>query len=279
MSNSTSALSLIIAVYQRADLLERIFTSLLDQTLQDFEIVVADDGSGPEVATLVDSWRARLSQPIQHVWHEDAGFRKVVIVNQAVLRARAPYLVFIDGDCILHHRFLERHWARRKPRQALSGRRILMDAELTQRLTLDDIRSRRIERASFWWNHCSPNDRRNGFCLPWLFSLRNIGKTNYPILGSNFSLFREDFVKVGGYDERIIGRGLEDDNLWARLCNSGVIVRTVAQEAVQFHCHHEADPIPHSPEVIRRFRDCTDSFTQHGISPDEARRSSQAPSH
>jgi hypothetical protein len=153
-----------------------------------------------------------------------------------------------------------------------------MDEELTRRVTLEDIRTRRIERAAFWWNHCSPNDRRNGFCLPWLFFLRNIGKTNYPILGSNFSLFREDFVKVGGYDERIIGRGLEDDNLWARLCNSGVNVRTVAQEAVQFHCHHTADPIPHSPEVIRRFRECTETFTEYGISPDDLRQASDSPS-
>jgi len=270
MSTPAPRISLIIAVYQRPDLLERIFTSLLNQTFEDFEVVVADDGSGPDVAAVVEAWQDRLPYGIQHAWHEDDGFRKVVIVNQAVLRARAPYLVFIDGDCILHHRFLERHWVRRKKRRALSGRRIMMDATLTQQVTLEDIRSRRIERAAFWWNHCSPNDRRNGFCLPGLFWLRNVGRRRYSILGSNFSLYREDFIRVGGYDQRIIGRGLEDDNLCARLSNDGVAIRTVAQEAVQFHCYHTSDPIPHSAEVIRRFRDCTESFTEYGISRDLA---------
>jgi len=276
MSHSSASISLIIAVYKRPDLLERIFTSLLNQTFQDFEVIVADDGSGPEIAALVQEWRDKLPRGIQHAWHADDGFRKVVIVNQAVLRARAPYLVFIDGDCILHHRFLERHWVRRKLRQALSGRRIMMDATLTERVSLDDIRSRRIERALYWWNHCSPNDRRNGFCLPWLFWARNLGRRSYSILGSNFSLHRDDFVRVGGYDQRIIGRGLEDDNLCARLSNDGVAIRTVAQEAVQFHCYHTSDPIPHSAEVIRRFRDCAESFTEFGISSADLEPRSQA---
>ena len=170
MPDPTPELSLIIAVYQRADFLERVLTSLDNQTLRDFEIVLADDGSGPEIAAVVAASQQRFAYPIQHVWHEDDGFRKTTIVNQAVLRSRGSYLVFIDGDCILHHRFLERHWARRKTRQALSGRRILMDEALTEVVSLEDIRSRRIEQARYWWNHCSPNDRRNGFCVrcdPW----------------------------------------------------------------------------------------------------------------
>lgn len=268
--SASTSLSLIIAVYKRPDLLERIFTSLLNQTFQDFEVVIADDGSGPDIAALLQEWRSKLPFAMRHAWHEDEGFRKAVIVNRAVLLARAPYLIFIDGDCILHHRFLERHWVRRKKRQALSGRRIMMDETLTQRLTLEDIRTRVIERPRYWWNHCSPNDRRNGFYLPGLFLARNLGRHRYPILGSNFSLHRDDFVQVGGYDQRIIGRGLEDDNLCARLTNSGMAIKTVAQEAVQFHCYHTSDPIPHSAEVIRRFRDCSESFTEHGISPGEA---------
>ena len=265
------SLSLVIAVYKRPDLLERILTSLLRQTHQDFEVVIADDGSGDDIAETIDKWQGKLPHGIQHAWHEDNGFRKVMIVNKAVLLARAPYLVFIDGDCILHRRFLERHWRRRAHRRALSGRRIMMSEALTNQVTLEDIRSGAVERARYWWDHCSPNDRRNGFYLPWLFALRNLGRQHYPILGSNFSLFREDFIRVGGYDQRIIGRGLEDDNLCTRLRNSGVAIKTVAQEAVQFHCFHTSDPIPHSAEVIRRFRDCTESYTEHGISPSDDR--------
>nr|MCU0609913.1 glycosyltransferase [Chitinispirillaceae bacterium] len=81
---SVPALSLIIAVYNRPEALEMIFTALIRQTFSDFEAVVADDGSGPAVRAMIDSWQKRFRYPIVHVWHEDKGFRKTVIINRAV---------------------------------------------------------------------------------------------------------------------------------------------------------------------------------------------------
>ena len=150
------------------------------------------------------------AHPIQHVWHEDDGFRKTIIVNKAVTQAAAPYLVFIDGDCILHHRFLERHYKRRRPRQVLSGRRVMFDKALTERVSLDDVRSRRVERIAYWWKHAGKIDRWHGLYLPFLHGMRNTGRRDYQILGSNYSVHKEDFLAINGYDERIIGRGLED---------------------------------------------------------------------
>ena len=232
------AVSLVVAVYQKPEFLELILASLEDQTFADFEVVVADDGSGPEIAGVVQRWQGRFRFPILHVWHEDRGFRKTIIVNRAVAVSSGPYLVFIDGDCILHRRFLERHHRRRRPRQALSGRRIMLDGALTARLTLEDVRMRRIERPGFWWGHAKPHDRRNGFYLPPLFGWRGGFSHCYEILGSNFSLSRGDFLHVNGYDERIVGRGMEDVNLKTRLLNAGNAVRSLSQEALQYHCHH-----------------------------------------
>jgi glycosyltransferase involved in cell wall biosynthesis len=257
--------SLVIAVYQRDDFLTLVLTGLLDQTLRNFEVIVADDGSGPAIAEVIESFQGALAHPIVHAWHEDDGFRKTIIVNRAVTRARANFLVFIDGDCIPHHRFLERHYRRRRPRLAHSGRRVMFDRELTERLTTDDVRSRRIERPSFWWKHAGRIDRWNGFYLPAVHRVRNFRRTDYELVGSNFSLHREDFFRVNGYDERIIGRGLEDNNLRARLLNSGVAMGTITREALQYHMFHTADPIPHSREFIDKYRWSGETRTPHGI--------------
>ena len=262
----TPSLSLIIAVYQRADFLEWIFASLENQTLRDFEVVIADDGSGPEIAEVI----RKSGLPIKHAWHEDKGFRKTMIVNQAVTLTSAPYLVFIDGDCILHHRFLERHYLRRRPGQALSGRRVMLDADITSRLTTDDIRSRRIEKPGFWWKHAKPRDRRNGFYLPFLYGLRGAGTDRYTILGCNFSLFKDDFVRVNGYDERIIGRGMEDTNLRTRLLNAGVRFRSVSQEALEYHCDHGHPDFPHDDAAVERWRNTAETWTPFGIVKGEA---------
>ncbi|MDH3196705.1 MAG: glycosyltransferase [Candidatus Krumholzibacteria bacterium] len=259
-------LSLIIAVFERADVLDKVLTSLAGQSFRDFETIVADDGSGEDVAAVVERHREHLA--IRRVWHENRGFRKTVIVNRAVGEARADYLVFIDGDCILHHRFLERHFKRRRRAQVLSGRRVMLDRELTARLTVANVRTRRIERVAFWWRHAGKNDRRNGFYLPFAFAARNLFRRRYALVGCNFSVHRDDFYLVNGYDERIVGRGLEDNNLRARFLNSAIGVRAITHEALQYHCHHQADPIPHPREVVDAFANTRERRTPHGIVKD-----------
>jgi glycosyltransferase involved in cell wall biosynthesis len=268
MSGAAPDVSLVISVYQRDDFLTLVLTSLLNQTLQNFEVIVADDGSGPAIGQVIGQFQDAFSHPILHVRHDDDGFRKTIIVNSAVTRARADFLTFIDGDCVLHHRFLERHYRRRRPRLALAGRRVMLDRELTERLTPDDVRTRRIERPSFWWKHAGRIDRWNGFYLPVMHGARNLRRTDYELVGSNFSVHRDDFFHVNGYDERIIGRGLEDNNLRARFLNSGVAVGTITREALQYHLFHTADPMPHSREFIQTFRWSGERRTSHGIHKD-----------
>jgi glycosyltransferase involved in cell wall biosynthesis len=264
-STAPPAISLVIAVYERADVLALLFRALAGQSFQDFEVRIADDGSGPAVAAAIARGRERLGDRIAHVRHDDDGFRKTIIVNLAVAGARGELLVFLDGDCIPHHRFLERHWVRRRAGQVLSGRRLMMDASLTSRLTEADVASRRVESPSFWWDHVPAHDRRNGFYVPLAFGLRGRKWKPYEILGSNFSLPREVFLAVNGYDERIQGRGMEDVNLKARLVNAGYRLRSISQEALQYHCYHSNSGFPHGAAAVARWGGTTETRTAFGM--------------
>jgi glycosyltransferase involved in cell wall biosynthesis len=260
--------SLVIAVYERADALEMVLVSLLNQSFARFEIVVADDGSGPGIAEVIDRYTDQFAHPIRRIWHEDEGFRKTIIVNRAVTRTEGEYLVFVDGDCLLHHRFLERHVRRRRRGEVLSGRRVMFDRALTGKVTVEDVRKRRVERIGYWWRHAGKIDRWNGFYFPFLHGIRNIGQRQYQILGSNFSVHKTDFYQVNGYDERIVGRGLEDNNLCVRFINSGMIVRTITREALQYHLYHTADPMPHDGAFIEEYRSSGETRTPYGIVKD-----------
>lgn len=260
------AAAVIIAVYNHPDFLEKVFWSLKNQTEQNFEIIIADDGSGPEIPATIHRYRNEFSYPIQHVWHEDNGFRKTIIVNKAVLATHTPYCIFIDGDSILHHRFVEFHLKRKQRGKVLAGRRVMMTRELSERIAIDDIASQRFEQCSFWWGNCRKADIRYGFFIPGSFYIKNLKKRkSHDILGANFSVHKEDFLCINGYDERIIGRGLEDDNLSVRFSMAGIPVKTMAHEALQYHLWHSSDPIPHSSEFKERFRNNPESaWTWHG---------------
>jgi glycosyltransferase involved in cell wall biosynthesis len=259
------AVSAVIAVYNKADFLEKILVSLTNQTLKDFEIVIADDGSGPEIREIVRRYGDAFLFPIQHIWHEDEGFRKTIIANKAVLAAKAEYLVFIDGDSICHHRFIESHFKHRKMHVVLSGRRIMFDEELTRKLTLEDVRTRHIEKISFWANHCDRADLKHGFFAPVVYFFENFFKIKYSILGCNFSVHKSDYCGINGYDERIIGRGMEDSNLDARFKLKKIKIKTLTRLALQYHLFHHFDPVPHSPEAIQQFCFPKEFWTEHGI--------------
>ena len=106
-AQSHPQVSLIVAVYEHADFLEKIFISLQSQTFTDFEIIVADDGSGESIIKCIEKYAPSFKRSVKHVHHEHKGFRKTIIINKAVTQSEGEYLLFIDGDCILHHRFIE----------------------------------------------------------------------------------------------------------------------------------------------------------------------------
>ncbi len=257
--------SVIIAVYNKPDFLEKVLVSLAHQSFRQFEIVIADDGSGPEIQDLIERSGSEFIFPIRHVRHEHKGFRKTIIANRAAMEAEADYLIFIDGDSILHHRFVESHFRRKRDRTVLAGRRVRLDCEISQRLTLDDVRSLRFEKPSFWWRHCDSYDRKHGFFIPALFFLENLFRKQYSLLGCNFSLHKKDFCSVNGYNEQIVGRGMEDCNLNERLKLNQCKIKTLTRQAVQYHLFHEFDPVPHSPEAIKQYCWPDNYWTPFGI--------------
>jgi glycosyltransferase involved in cell wall biosynthesis len=264
---SLPAASVIIAVYNKPEFLEKIFVSLLNQTQKNFEIVIADDGSGPQIASCIKKYAPLFPYGIQHIRHEHCGFRKTIIANKAVIASRSNYLIFIDGDSLLHHRFVGEHLHAGKVGVVLSGRRVMLDKELSENLTLEDVRTGRIEHIAYWVRHCDKGSIKHGIFVPIVTMIEGFfrGNRNYDILGANFSLYRGDFYRINGYDERIIGRGLEDDNLANRFKVEGIHIRSMARRAIQYHLHHSFDPVPHSPEIIREMGMPAQSWSLYGI--------------
>src|SRR5690625_3672381 len=99
-------LSVIFSTYNSPEWLEKVLWGYQCQSFQDFEVLVADDGSTSETADLIHRLQQHVSFPLHHIWHEDRGFRKCDILNKAVAAAHTDYLVFSDGDCIPRADFL-----------------------------------------------------------------------------------------------------------------------------------------------------------------------------
>ena len=266
--------SIIIGFYNKIELLEKILEALRLQTMTDFEVVIADDGSKAEVVEAIGKLQAVSPFPITHVWHEDKGWRKNRILNKAVTAAQGEYLIFIDGDCIPEPHFVEEHYSERQKKMVLSGRRILMGPKGTTYLL-----SRPLSRRSFGFGllwallkdtfhgHKTRMEHMLHVRTPWLRKLLTRDYERF-ILGCNFSMFKEDLIAVNGFDERFLYPGYgEDIDLWYRLGRAGV--RTFSRRGllIEYHCYHQRFDTNYAPnqELLRRNNEEGVTRTPYGI--------------
>ena len=231
-------LSLIIAAYNQRDPLAKIFQGLARQTSRPDEILIADDGSADGTRELIETWRPTAGVPVQHHWQPDEGFRKTMILNKTVAAATGDYLVFLDGDCVPHRRFIADHRALAERGCWVQGRRCFVREAFVPEFI--------PSRTPVWLWALQGRIARphKGFRLPWPVILRDQGQRG--ILGCNMAYWRDDILAVNGFDETYTGRGMgADSDLGSRLYNLGRRRKFVYGRALVYHLDHGVMPRPH----------------------------------
>ena len=132
--------AVIVSTYNAPESLRLSLLGFAAQQRAEFEVIVADDGSGPETAQVLQD-PALAGLPIRHVWHEDRGFRLCTIRNRAIAVTEAKYLIFCDGDCIPRDDFVANHIQYRRRGCFVSGGRVHVNADVFRSLTNEEILS------------------------------------------------------------------------------------------------------------------------------------------
>jgi glycosyltransferase involved in cell wall biosynthesis len=220
----TELISVIVTTYNRDDALAAVLRSLARQSDCDFEVIVADDGSGPSTAALVESWNARIGNRIEQVWHEDKGFRAAEIRNRAILVARGAYCVFLDGDCIVRPDFIAAHRRLAEHGWLVSGNRVLLSPTLTERVLREDLTPEDWGLTRWLGKRLYGGVNRMAALLHLpLGPLRRLRKSAWEgVRSCNLAIWRADLDRVDGFDADYSGWGKEDSDIVVRLLRAGV---------------------------------------------------------
>jgi len=217
-------ISLVVSTYNRPDALGACLRSLRGQNDRNFEIVVADDGSGPQTREVIDRWVSRIGVPLRHVWQEDRGFRLAEIRNRAIAASAGSYLIFLDGDCIARPDFVAAHRRLGEPGYFVGGNRVLLSKVLTEAILAEDLEPEVWPLAS-WAVLCERgqvNRLMPLLTLP-LGPLRKRLATEWEgVRGGNFAFWRADLERVDGFETSFVGWGLEDSDIVIRMIRAGV---------------------------------------------------------
>ena len=235
------AASLIVSTYNQPEWLAKVLWALEEQDCQDFELVIADDGSGADTDRLLASYRADSALTMQRVWHPDEGFRKTEILNRAIVAARGEYLIFTDGDCLPRADFIRTHLTLRRPGHFLSGGYYKLTREVSHRIDRASVRSQACFRPE--WLHAQGQPRSlkdlkltgNAAAARWL---NRLTPTRPSWNGHNASAFKDDILAANGFDTRMKYGG-EDREFGERLVNGGLRPRQVRYAAICLHLDHD----------------------------------------
>ncbi len=246
-------ISIITTSYNQLGTLKLLLASLERQTVRDFEVVVADDGSSDGTAEFCAQYRAL---PLVFVTQADEGYRKARICNEALSRARGDYLVFLDSDVILERRFLEDHLALRREGSYVCGRRVDLGQEFTRGITEGKVRSGYFDALRFSvlvsaWKGDTENWKRAWrVTTPWLRRVMGYERA-IDILGSNFSAWKKDMLEVNGFNEALEAYWGEDGDLFVRLRNTGKQAINAKGMCVQYHVFHKRRaPTPENVALV-----------------------------
>lgn len=231
-------ISLCITTYNSVLRLQQVFKSLIRMRHLPDEILICDDGSGQATRELVQWFRTQISVPVHHLWQPDCGWRPSRARNNGIQHSIGDYIVFIDGDCVPHTRFILDHRRLAKIGTLVLGDRAHVREEALQTFTpslshiLMEMWRRRIHK------------RRSALRVFWerperlRFDDLTYRQLAHLAVGCNFAAWRKDLLRVNGFNEAIIGWGLEDVELIARIMATGVEARKVRRKAIVYHLDH-----------------------------------------
>ncbi|MCG6188829.1 glycosyltransferase family 2 protein [Maribellus maritimus] len=239
--------ALIISTYNWPQALNLCLKSVSEQSISPNEIIIADDGSGDSTKQIIDCFSKSEKIPVKHIWQEDQGFRLARIRNKAIRNTDCDYLIFVDGDVILHRDFVKDHIKERKEGRFITGSRVLLSEDETKRrLVAEDW----IFRGLNYPAKNKLNGIRSCF-LSGVFSKNNSGI--YNVRGCNMSFWKSDLQEVNGFDEQFTGWGREDSDITIRMLNCSKTKLRLKFKAIQYHLFHnkrERDAVNKNDSIL-----------------------------
>ena len=246
MKNNLLKCTIIISVYKDTDSLDIILESLSNQTILPNEVLVSEDGNSQEMNDYVKIAKEKFSKlDITHLFQEDIGWRKNIALNRAIMASKNEYLIFIDGDCVPYEDFIENHVMQAEKRIVLAGKRVELGANITKAIREKRLSTSKLTN-NYWLYLISLLKDKTRHLEDMLhishksFLAPLIKRKVRYIIGCNWSAFKEDILKINGFDETYVLPSVgEDIDLGWRFRGLGIELKSCKHNANLIHLYHK----------------------------------------
>lgn len=228
------SISIIISYYKALGNLNLILKGLNCQSVNDFEVIISEDGTHQETKDFLAHNKSKYKFPILHNFQsEDLGFRKNMMLNRAILTAKADMIVFIDGDCIPHKHFAKEYIKEKNSDCMLVGRRVMLGRDFSATIQKEEA-LKKLNLLSLLLS--DSNKIKDAIYSPHI----PLTNTIRGLVGCNWGIRKGHLLAINGYDEDYITAGVgEDNDVEWRLEHNGITKKSMKNKAIVYHIHHD----------------------------------------
>lgn len=230
-------ISLITCTYNRLDKLDKLIKSLKNQSLLPDEFIISDDGSKEDIELFLKNiFKNENRFKVKLIKQKDLGFRLARARNNGVREAIGELIILVDSDIIMPKKFIEIFYKKRQKNVINLSRALRLTPESTKLLTDKEIEkgqySHLYSKKSYYYNI-------ERYYKNKLYSIFAPKKQAEKFRAMAFSLYKEDYLKLNGFDENFIGWGAEDLDFGRRAYYKGIKIVNSHKNNFQIHQWHE----------------------------------------
>jgi len=266
------SISVIISTYNAEEWLEKVLESYKHQDYDNFEVIIADDGSKASTKALIERFQKDYPVDLRHIWHEDQGYRRQELLNKCIMQTAYDYILMTDGDCIARKDFVSTHVKYAEKGYFLSGGYLKLNMPTSKTISLQDIESGNCFSVDWLNANGSVSGKQalklNAKGLKADF-LDWITPTNASFNNCNSSAWKDDLIAINGYDERMQYGG-PDRELGERLFNYGIKSKQIRHKAICLHLDHPRgyktkESLERNLKIRKDVKDEKRTWTDYGI--------------
>ncbi|MGL6098576.1 MAG: glycosyltransferase [Fusobacteriaceae bacterium] len=230
-------MTLITCTYNRINHLKKLVISLKNQSLLPDEFIVSDDGSKDDIELfLKKEFQDEKRFKVKFLKQDDLGFRSSRARNNGVRESEGQLLVIVDSDIVMPKRFLEIFYKNRKNNQMNLSRPLRLTKENNEDLKDLDIINNTYEHLYSKKSYAYNIERYYKNKLYKVFAPK---KQAEKFRTMAFSIYKDDYIKLNGFDENFIGWGAEDIDFGRRAYYKGIKINNSHRNNFQIHQWHE----------------------------------------
>lgn len=265
-------ISVIISTYNAEAWLEKVLESYKYQDYDNFEAIIADDGSRETTKALIDRFKTDYPVNLRHIWHEDKGYRRQELLNKCITQTEYDYILMTDGDCIARKDFVSTHAKYAEEGYFLSGGYLKLNMPTSEAITLQDIENENCFDVKWLKANGSVSGKQKlklnskGGVATFLDLVTPTGAT---FNNCNSSAWKADLISINGYDERMQYGG-PDRELGERLFNYGIKSKQIRHKAICLHLDHPRgyktkESLDRNLKIRKAVKDEKRTWTDFGI--------------